>query len=83
MPTYNYKCQACEYEFEKFMRMSEMELPTKENCPSCDAKDQVKKIIASTVGFVRPNDMKSLDGDFKYAMKQMKKRHRRSNIPDY
>ena len=39
MPTYEYRCTACNHEFEKFQRMSED--PVAE-CPECGAKSERK-----------------------------------------
>ena len=33
MPTYDYRCDACEHEFELFQQMSE---PVKKKCPHCE-----------------------------------------------
>ena len=40
MPTYEYKCQACGHEFEKFQSMMEDPIKT---CPVCNGK--VKRLI--------------------------------------
>lgn len=47
MPTYDYKCQSCEHEFEMRQRMSDDPIKV---CPECD-QEQVQKIIKSTNGF--------------------------------
>ena len=48
MPTYEYQCQECGYEFEKFQYMSED--PIKE-CPKCH-KDRVKRLISAGSGII-------------------------------
>lgn len=47
MPTYDYKCEECGYEFEKFQSM--MEDPIKK-CPECNGK--VKRLIGSGAGLI-------------------------------
>lgn len=46
MPTYQFRCQECETEFEDVHRMSE---PHPEECPAC--KGPVKQIITGGLGF--------------------------------
>ena len=47
MPTYDYLCDKCEYQFEVFQSMKDE--PVK-NCPKC--KSTVKKIITGGVGII-------------------------------
>lgn len=47
MPTYMYKCRACDYEFEKRQRMSEDPLI---HCPDC-GEPELRKVVNS-VGVV-------------------------------
>ena len=35
---YEYKCKSCENVWEEVLSMSEMETPTKNRCPHCEAK---------------------------------------------
>ena len=48
MPTYDYKCRACDHTFEHYQRMSEEPLRT---CPSC-GKKQVRRLIGSGAGII-------------------------------
>lgn len=82
MPTYNYKCESCDYTDEKVLRMAERNQPIEAPCPTCGALT-VRQVISGGAAFVEPSWTKKIDGDFKYAMNKMKKRHPRSNIPDY
>lgn len=82
MPTYNYECESCKIAFEKVLRMSERNLPCEQPCESC-GEVSIKKIIVSGAPTIQPNQMKAIDGDFRSAMKAMKKRHPNSNIPNY
>lgn len=45
MPTYDYRCKACNYTFEAFQNMNEE--PLKE-CPKC--KSEVKRLIGAGAG---------------------------------
>ncbi len=47
MPTYDYKCTACDIQFEKFQGMTEE--PIKE-CPECDG--EVKRLIGAGAGLI-------------------------------
>lgn len=45
MPTYDYVCNACGHEFEKFQSMSDEPIKT---CPSCGKDEAVRKISGGT-----------------------------------
>ncbi len=47
MPTYDYLCNECEYEFEEFQSMTAKPL---KKCPECGGK--VKRLIGSGAGVV-------------------------------
>ena len=48
MPTYQYRCKSCSYEFEELEKISDQPLKT---CPSCK-KDSVVRIFAGGSGLV-------------------------------
>jgi len=48
MPTYQYKCNFCEYEFEEFQSMKEEALV---RCPEC-GKDGLKRLIGTGGGMI-------------------------------
>jgi putative FmdB family regulatory protein len=48
MPTYEYKCQACGHQFEKFQSI--MAAPTRK-CPKC-GKNQAKRLIGTGSGLI-------------------------------
>lgn len=48
MPTYDYQCEACGVEFEKFQRMSEEPL---KKCPEC-GKLKVKRLFGTGAGIL-------------------------------
>ncbi len=47
MPIYNYKCEACSRELELRHGMNE---PAPRACPSCDARDTLKRVLKSGHG---------------------------------
>lgn len=47
MPTYEYRCSACGYEFEEFQLMTE---PPLEKCPKCGGHPE--RIISGGAGFL-------------------------------
>ena len=48
MPTYEYKCAACDHAFERFQRISDRPVRT---CPEC-GKRRVRRLISAGGGFV-------------------------------
>ena len=47
MPTYDYKCLACDVQFEKFQSIT---APAIEECPECSGK--VKRLIGAGAGLI-------------------------------
>lgn len=86
MPTYDYQCSKCEHSFDKILKMSERETPTKEKCPNCESENTVSQIIVSASSLVSPLSVDGLirpRGDFRERMKQIKHINRGSTIKDY
>jgi putative FmdB family regulatory protein len=48
MPTYTYRCNNCEYQFDKKQRMSDAPLT---DCPECETENALRKVLNS-VGIV-------------------------------
>ena len=46
MPTYEYRCSACQHTFEQFLPLSKRKAPTKKACPSCKLK-KVSQVVLS------------------------------------
>jgi putative FmdB family regulatory protein len=46
MPTYDYRCNACGYEFELFQQMS---APVKRKCPEC-GRQKLERLIGTGAG---------------------------------
>ena len=49
MPTYEYECRECNYQFESFQWMRDRIAPEKEVCPKC-GKKKIKQGYISTNG---------------------------------
>ena len=56
MPTYTYRCQECDHEFEKLLSISRMEEPEGEPCPSCSKDGTIKQGISrqTSIAFMDP-----------------------------
>lgn len=48
MPTYDYRCKACNHEFEQFQSMKDEPLKT---CPACKKK-QLERLIGAGAGLI-------------------------------
>ncbi len=48
MPTYQYKCSNCSYEFEEFQSMKDSPLVT---CPKCK-QERLERVIGSGAGMI-------------------------------
>jgi len=48
MPTYEYRCDACRHEFEKFQSITSAPI---KKCPKC-GKNKVKRLISSGAGLI-------------------------------
>ena len=48
MPTYDYRCEACKHEFEKFQSMKDSPI---KKCPKC-GKAKAKRVIGSGAGIL-------------------------------
>ena len=49
MPLYDYKCKACEYEFDDILPIEDRERPEAEPCPGC-GESQVVRIFSGGGG---------------------------------
>src|SRR5215207_3699316 len=48
MPTYEYRCDACRHEFEKFQSITAQPI---KKCPKC-GKNKVKRLISTGAGLI-------------------------------
>ena len=47
MPTYNYNCKECGFEFEKTSKIADRKIPVESPCPECKAEGSIQQIIGS------------------------------------
>lgn len=86
---FKYICEDCGNLEQKLFDVSkEDDIITHKKCSSCGKetlKLQLNESQGSSAAIIGEGDRwtKKLDPDFKYMMKNMKKRHPRANIPDY
>ena len=82
MPTYDYKCEKCEYEFEEMFSISRRKEPTEVPCerqvhraaPICGGEIKMKTVAPGIgdplkMGLVKP------DGRYVEKLKEIKKNH--------
>lgn len=51
MPTYSYKCNSCNFQFDRFHKMSEIkDDSSEEQCPQCNS--ECKRIIHGGTGVI-------------------------------
>lgn len=84
MPTYEYHCAACDHQFEKNMRISVMDVPTQEPCPSCHEM-QVERLfpsIAPSIGDAVRLGIRRPDEGFKDVLRKIHDANPQSNIRD-
>lgn len=75
MPTYDYQCTECEYEFEDYRLIAERYAPESEPCPNC-GKPTVKFAIQGAPSFLDPPTIgiRKPDSNFRNLMGQIKKK---------
>ena len=82
MPTYNYKCEKCEHEFEEMLSISRRKEPTEVPCerqlhraaPICGGEIKMKTVAPGIgdplkMGLIKP------DGRYVEKLKEIKKNH--------
>lgn len=77
MPTYTFRCQACSKDFEKVLRIKQLDEPVL--CEDCGGK--CIKTITTAPGF-RFDDAKPTGG-FRDVIKKIKEKEPHNNLPDY
>lgn len=81
MPTYNYKCNHCDYTFEKILKIDDRKTPELDRCPNCVEIGKVINIISSPkivsgVGSL----MSKTDSGWKEVLSKVKESHTINNI---
>jgi putative FmdB family regulatory protein len=82
MPAYTYKCQACNHEFEKVLKIADRDLPINEPCPECKTQGQVLKTIlgAPSLGDPVRLGIRKTDSGFKEVMQKIHAANPGSNL---
>jgi putative FmdB family regulatory protein len=78
MPTYSYKCESCDHEFESLQKMNDRDNPTQEPCPACS-----KSAIIRTpgIGGHQFNDVQKPSGDWKNLLENLKRKNSSMSNP--
>ena len=82
MPTYDYKSEKCEYEFEEFLTIARRNEPTETPCerqvhraaPICGGEIKMKT-VAPGIGDPLKMGLKKPDGRYVEKLKEIKKNH--------
>ena len=82
MPTYDYKCEKCEHEFEEMLSISRREEPTEVPCerqlhrasPICGGEIKMKA-VAPVIGDPLKMGLVKPDGQYVEKLKEIKKNH--------
>ncbi len=85
MPTFSYKCDNCGHTFDKFLRIDKHLEPT--NCPC----DKCGKCAINQVIMVGPlvgdpfsfGEKRRAPQDWRYFLKELKRKNPNSNVSDY
>jgi len=81
MPYYDYTCQTCNYNFEKFLSIENYLIPTQEPCPKCSTQNVTKDICSPAIGDPVRLGITKPPSDFsKYVLGRMKHDYKNSKI---
>jgi putative FmdB family regulatory protein len=89
MPSYNYRCDSCNHEFEDIKSMAERHVPQTLPCPKCSEKTVMLQMAAPAICSshrISGTSSSKPQGDFVERMKQIKtnmKKDKHANIPDF
>jgi putative FmdB family regulatory protein len=82
MPLYNYKCEACNHEFEAALKIADRDLPITEPCPKCQVQGQVLKTISGAPSLGDPVRLgiRKMDNGFKEVLQKIHANNPGSNL---
>ena len=84
MPTYQYKCNECENEFEEIHRIADREVPVDKLCGICGrGKIQLIPQIPSVMYSLRDSPRRHTSDGFKDRMKEIQRNHPGGNLGEY
>ena len=75
MPTYDYQCETCNHQFDRFEKISSRDEPCKEPCPECNENKVRRGWFNAPVGGVDATltANKATGGQWNQLMEKMKK----------
>lgn len=82
MPTYNYKCKACDERFDKLCRIDDRKISVEEPCPSCGKTEVQQMIGAPLIGYELGGSLKRAGEGWKEVLSKVKATHTINNIND-
>jgi putative FmdB family regulatory protein len=80
MPFYDYRCSQCDYLFEEFLKIADVDSPLSKPCPNC-SNSKIEKVISSpSIGDPVRLGVTRAPADFqKYVLGRIKERHPTAN----
>lgn len=74
MPTYEYHCNSCETNFDRILKIAEMDQPLEEPCPHCKEKSIIR-VVGGSYAFMSPEALgrKKPPEDFRELLRKIKK----------
>lgn len=72
MPTYSYKCESCQHEFESFQKIADRDTPTQTGCPSCQANTVIR---TPGIGGHQFHDVQKPSGDWRNLLENIKRKN--------
>lgn len=84
MPVYEYRCDSCNSEFTKILKMDDRKIPETEPCPACGEKS-VKQAIISVPNIADPVriGVTKKDNNFKEVLQNIHSKTKGSKIDTY
>lgn len=85
MPTYEFRCESCDQNFERFLKIVEMDIPLSNPCPECSSGPVKRVVSGATYAFMSPESLgrKKAPGDFRNWLSAVKKVNKGSTIKDH
>ena len=80
MPYYDYKCNSCDHEFEKEMKIRDRKVPTEEPCPECSEREVFQSLAKPYHGDPWHFAGKKPDEGFRDRLREIKKHHKHNTI---
>ena len=84
MPFYDMMCKKCNHEWDVLLKISEMDKPLGEPCPSCKEVGGIERRILGAPSFGDPFRMglRKTDGEFKDVMRRIHERNYGSTLAE-